>query len=294
MVIKSLVPQQILVGNRILPALQPVLPVSDRGFLYGDAVYETLRAYQGIPFLIDEHLQRLRRSAAALYLELPWPDAELKSRLDRLLAVNQIEAGRIRITVTRGSGDVRARQTEMREPTLVMTAEPMPVGVAEAAPVAVEIASRFRNLPAALDPAIKSANFLNNILARFEMKDPAAFEVLLPNQAGELTEGSLSNLFIVDEAGGLLTPASESGLLPGITRDLVMTLAGREGIEAGEARMMPEQLLGASEAFLTASTIEILPIAGVEGNPFAGSAPGPVTARLQVLYREAVASYLLR
>ena len=288
---KTLVPQQILVGDRILPAAQAALPVSDRGFLFGDAVYETLRTYQGIPFLIDEHLSRLRRSADALYLRLPWSDAELKERLGRLLEANRIVAGRIRITVTRGAGDVRDRVDQMRSPNLVMTAVPLPTEMGGAS-VAVEIASRVRNLPGALDPAIKSGNFLNNILARFEMKNPDAFEVLLPNQEGELTEGSLSNLFIVDAAGTLLTPGSDSGLLPGITRELVMTLARVEGIDVREASVRPEHLFAAREAFLTASTIEILPIRSVDEHPLSGEAPGKLTALLHARYREAVAAYL--
>ncbi len=289
---KSMVPQQILVGDRIVPAEQAVLSVSDRGFLYGDAVYETLRAYQGIPFLIDEHLRRLRRSAASLYLELPWNDADLKERLGRLLEANRIREGRMRINVTRGVGDIRARQAELRSPSLTMTTDHLPADVAPAPSVAVEIATRMRNLPGALDPAIKSANFLNNILARFEMRDPQAFEVLLPNHVGELTEGSLSNLFIVTASGELITPASDSGLLPGITRDLVMQLGREAGLVTREAVVRPLDLFAAHEAFLTASTIEILPIHSVDGNSIGGEAPGKVARLLQKGYRRKVEEYL--
>jgi branched-chain amino acid aminotransferase len=174
-----------------------------------------------------------------------------------------------------------------------MTAEPLPEDVVSD-PVGVEIASRVRNLPGALDPAIKSGNFLNNILARFEMRDPSVFEVLLPNHEGDLTEGSLSNLFIVDGEGVLLTPGSGSGLLPGITRDLVMTLARDEGIPVSETSVRPDNLFAAKEAFLTASTIEILPIHSVDGRKLAGAAPGEMTTLLQARYREAVNAYLTR
>ncbi len=285
----------VLIDDELHPRARAALPVSDRGFLFGDAVYETLRAYGGCPFLLEEHLQRLRRSATALYLDLPWTDAELAARLRRLLAANRIGEGRIRITVTRGSGDVRARPDQLGPPRLVMSAEPLAAEdevIQEG--VKVEISRRVRNLPDALDPAIKSGNLLNNLLARFEMKDPDSFEVLLPNQQGELTEGSLSNLFIVDETGRLRTPALASGLLPGITRALVLELAALEGLATAEVAIMPAELLAAREAFLTASTIEILPVAQVEERMFPAPLPGPRTLLLRERYRARVRDYCRR
>lgn len=280
---------RVLIGDRLLRRGEAVLPVSDRGFLYGDAVYETLRAYGGRPFLLPQHLSRLRRSAAALYMTLPWTAAELTARLDRLLLANAIDAGRIRITVTRGEGDLRARPEHMRAPNLIMTADPVEplAGEYYSRGVAVEIARRTRNLPSALDPAIKSGNLLNNLLARFEMSDPDSFEVLLPNHRGELSEGSLSNLFIIDPDGRLRTPAEASGILAGITRALVLELAREEGLSVEEGRVTREDLLAAREAFLTASTLEILPIASVDGHAV-GQGAGPVTLQLLERYRARV------
>lgn len=285
----------VLIGDEVIPIAEACLPIGDRGFLFGDAVYETLRSYDGCPFLLHEHLRRLRHSAAALYMELPWTDADLAERLQRLLRANRIDAGRIRITVTRGDGDVRALPDQIGPPRLVMSAEalaPLPAHLAGG--VRVEISRRIRNLPSALDPAIKSANLLNNLLARFEMKSADSYEVLLPNHDGELTEGSLTNLFLIDGEGCLRTPALESGLLAGITRALVLTLAEEEDIPTAECRITPDELLDAREAFLTASTIEIMPIGWVEDRPLADPIPGPVTRRLQECYRECVRDYCER
>jgi len=283
----------VLIGERLVPAAEACLPVNDRGFLFGDAVYETLRAYGGRPFLLVEHLARLARSAAAIYLTLPWSTAALSERLERLLAANGIDAGRIRITVTRGAGGVRSRLDEFGPPTLVMTAEPF-TSLPESRyreGVAVEIARRPRNLPGALDPAIKSGNLLNTLLARFEMRDPGSFEVLMLNQHGELGEASLANLFLVDADGRLRTPALASGILPGITRALVLELARAEGLEPDEGPVLPAELLAAREGFLTASTLEVLPIAKVDGQPL-GTGAGPVARLLLARYRARVAAEL--
>lgn len=283
----------VLIDDRLVPAGEACLPVSDRGFLYGDAVYETLRSYGGRPFRLDAHLERLARSARAIYLDLPWPAAELALRLDRLLAANRIEAGRLRITVTRGPGDLRARPEQLGPPRLLMTAEPFtPLPEAlYARGVPVEIATRPRNLPGALDPAIKSGNLLNTLLARFEMRDPASFEVIMLNHRGELGEASLANLFLVDAQGVLRTPALDSGILAGITRGLVLELARAEGLDPREGPLAPAALFAAREAFLTASTLEVMPIASVDGRPLPAAA-GPVARRLHARYRERVAAEL--
>jgi len=283
----------VLIDDRLLPAGEACLPVSDRGFLYGDAVYETLRAYRGRPFLVEAHLARLAQSARAIFLDLPWTASELSARLEGLLRANRIDSGRLRITVTRGAGDLRARPEQLGPPRLVMTAEPLvPLPDAlYARGVPVEIAARPRNLPGALDPAIKSGNLLNTLLARFEMHDPASFEVIMLNHRGELGEASLANLFLVDAAGVLRTPALDSGILAGITRGLVLELAREEGLDPQEGPLAPAALLSAREAFLTASTLEVMPIASVDGKALAAAA-GPVTRRLLDRYRARVVAEL--
>ncbi|MDP6418183.1 MAG: aminotransferase class IV [Candidatus Krumholzibacteria bacterium] len=293
---KAEMASHVLLNLRVIPVGEAKVSVSDRGFLFGDGIYETLRVYGGCPFLLDEHLLRLRESGRSIYLDLPWSDGELKEGVRELLETNRISEGRMRITVTRGIGDVRARPHEMKDPLLVIRVEhyEAPAEDYYETGVKVEIADRFRNLPAALDPAVKSGNFLNNLLARFEMKREDSFEILLPNHRGELTEGSLSNLFLVDERGKLLTPSPESGLLLGITRSHVLEIARSEGLDLRECTILPRDLREASEAFLTASTLEILPIAFVEEKRIGEPGMGPVTAMLREAYRREVLEYCHR
>jgi branched-chain amino acid aminotransferase len=176
--------------------------------------------------------------------------------------------------VTRGAGDLRARPEQLGPARLLMTAEPFtPLPEAlYARGVPVEIAARPRNLPGALDPAIKSGNLLNTLLARFEMRDPASFEVIMLNHRGELGEASLANLFLVDAQGVLRTPALDSGILAGITRGLVLELARAEGLDPQQGPLAPAALFAAREAFLTASTLEVMPIASVDGRPLPAAA----------------------
>ncbi|MBC8366720.1 aminotransferase class IV [bacterium] len=291
---KSLPSPYILVGDEIFPHHEAKVSASDRGFLYGDGIYETLRIYQGIPFEMEEHLGRLRESAEALYMVLPWSDEELARKIQRTLEANETQEGRLRITVTRGEGDVRARPEDLRNPVIVIRAQPYepPAEDFYLRGVSVEISERIRNLPDALDPAIKSGNLLNNLLARFEMRNEGTFETLLPNARGELTEGSLSNLFLVDGKGRLVTPSADSGILLGITRKWVIDLARTSGLEVLEKAVLAEELYEAQEAFITASTLEILPVTRVEDKPIGNGVAGSVTLALLETYRQGVRDYI--
>jgi len=291
---RSLPSPYILIGDEVFPRSRAKVSASDRGFLYGDGIYETLRIYGGRPFEMEEHLGRLRESAAALYMHFPWSDRQLAGKIRRTLEANETVEGRLRITVTRGEGDVRARPEALLEPLIVIRAqpyEPPPDGLYRCG-VKVEISRRVRNIPGALDPSIKSGNLLNNLLARFEMRDDEAFETLLPNPQGELTEGSLSNFFLVDSRGSLLTPRPESGILLGITRKNVMELAREEGLEVLEQAVFPGDVAEAREAFITASTLEILPVSRVEATEIGEGRAGPVTLGLLEAYRRRVRAYI--
>lgn len=271
----------------VLEAAEARVSVLDNGFVYGDSVYETLRTYGGRPFLLDRHLARLRRSAGRLAIALPLHDSELAGRLHETLRRAGNQESAIRIVVSRGVGDMTYRFDRVVGPTVAIVVKPL-----EPFPesryregVAVAIVSVRRNHRDALDPAIKSSNLLNNILATREAQAQGAFEAILLNHDGYVAEGAGSNVFVA-KAGALLTPPLGAGLLAGLTRELVLELAPRLGIELREQPLLPPELRQAEEAFLTSTLKEILPITRVDGAALADGRPGPLTARLLAAYRE--------
>jgi branched-chain amino acid aminotransferase len=278
------------IDGRVVPLEEAQVSVGDNGFVFGDSVYETVRTYAGRPFALGRHLRRLRRSASRLGIGLPLDDPLLGARLDALLERARNPESYVRIILSRGVGDFSYRFERVKGPTLVMVVKPLdpfPASHYERG-VPVAVADTRRNSPRALDPAIKSSNLLNNILATREAQSRGAFEAILLNERDELAEGAGSNLFLV-RGGVALTPPLSAGLLPGITRELVLELAPRTGIEAREETLRLEDLLSVEEAFLTSTLKEILPITSVDGRPVGAGVPGLVTLRLLRAYRELVA-----
>jgi branched-chain amino acid aminotransferase len=275
------------VNGMITPAAEARVSVLDNGFAFGDGVYETLRTYHGRPFHLDRHLARLRDSAALLGIEGMPDDGALARDLDALLQAAGNPESYIRIMVTRGVGEVSYRFDRIEGPTVVMLArayEPFP-GRTYTEGIPVIVSSVRRNSPRALDPAMKCCNLVNNILAVREAQARGATEALMLNETGELAEGASSNLFLV--AGGrLLTPPLDAGILPGVTRGLVLELAREAAISVREEPVAVKDLLAADEVFITSTLKEIAPVATVDGQPVGTGRPGPVTARLLALYRE--------
>jgi branched-chain amino acid aminotransferase len=279
------------IDGRIVPLEEASVPVGDTGFVFGDGVYETIRTYAGRPFALRRHLRRLRRSADRLGIGLPLADEDLEARLSALLGVAANAESYVRILLTRGKGDFSYRFERVVGPTLVMVAKPLdpfPRSHYERG-VPVAVAETRRNSPRALDPAIKSSNLLNNILATREAQARGAFEAILLNERDELAEGAGSNLFLV-RGGVAFTPPLSAGLLAGITREITLELAAAARVEAREETLRLDDLRTADEAFLTSTLKEILPIASVDGQAVGGSAPGPVTLRVLRAYRDFVAA----
>jgi branched-chain amino acid aminotransferase len=275
------------VNGQVTPAEQARVSVLDHGFTFGDAVYETLRTYGGRPFQLDRHLERLRRSARRIALGLPAEGAGLARDLDRLLAQAGNPESYIRIVVTRGVGDLSYRLETPQGPTVVLLARPL-VPVPShfyADGVAVIVSSVRRNHPRALDPAMKSCNLLNNILAAQEAQAKGAFEPVLLNDSGQVTETASANVFVV-KSGALLTPPLDAGILPGVTRQIVLERAQAIGVPAREEPVAVEDLLAADEAFLTSSLKEVLPVSSIDGQPVGSGRPGPVTLRLLAAFRD--------
>jgi branched-chain amino acid aminotransferase len=274
------------VNGEITPADQARISVLDNGFTFGDGVYETLRTYGGRPFHLDRHLDRLRASARLLGFAIPAADDALAADLDRLLERAANPESYIRIIVSRGVGEISYRFDRIKGPTIVMATrayEPFPdAQYRDGIPVIVS--SVRRNSPQALDPAMKSCNLINNILAVREAQAKKAAEPLMLNERGDVAEGASANVFIVSR-GALVTPPLSDGILPGVTRALVLERARELGIEAREQSIRVDTLLGADEAFITSTLKEVMPIASVDGGAVGSGRPGPVTRRLQDAYR---------
>jgi branched-chain amino acid aminotransferase len=283
------------VNGRISEARDAVISVFDHGFLYGEGVYETLRTYRQRPFLLDRHLTRLRTSASLMALDVPFSDQALAERISETVehAVPLYGAGTewyIRMLLTRGVGDLSYDPAVTPTPSLVVIVKPHidPPPEAFSSGVTVTMSSIVRNHPGSVSPMIKSNNLMNNALAMQEGFRRGAFEVVMRNYLGELTECSMSNLFVV-KGGAALTPPLSAGLLPGITRDCVFEIAEKAGVRVEEATLRDGDLYGADEVFLTGTTREIMPIVGVDDHTIGDGLPGPVTRRLHEEFRKFVA-----
>ena len=276
----------VYLNDKFVPQEEAVVSVFDHGFLYGDGVYETLRAYRGRVFKLAEHLARLERSASRIQLHLPAGPERLTDLVREALRRNQLSDSYLRITVSRGTGEIGLDPALCKAPTLVIIAKPFqpyPESI-YAEGVSVIVARTRRNLPEALPPQVKSLNFLNNILAKMEAKAAGAHEALMLNHRGDITEGTTSNVFVVQE-GRLRTPSVECGILDGITRELVLQLASELGVPSEETRLTVEDLMRAEECFLTNTTQEVLPVTRVDGRMIGDGRPGGITRRLHASLR---------
>jgi branched-chain amino acid aminotransferase len=277
------------VNGRISDGREAVVPVFDHGFLYGEGVYETLRTYNRRVFLYDRHVRRLRRSAQMIALDVPLTDDALAAEIERTLAAATFAAeAYVRVLLTRGVGDLTYDLKATPSPTLVVIVKPQvdPPPEAYSAGVRAAIVGVMRNHPQSVSPLIKSNNLMNSALAMQEALRRGAFEGVMRNYRGELSECTTANLFVV-RGGVALTPPLEAGLLPGITREFIFEIGRDIGIEIREAVLYDEDLYAADEAFLTSTTREAVPIVTVDDRTIGTGRPGPVTLKLLEAFREA-------
>ncbi len=275
------------VDGHVTLAEEARVSVLDNGFTFGDSVYETLRTYGGRPFALPRHLVRLRASAERLGIDIPHSDEELTGRLEALLRRAGNAESYIRLIVSRGVGDISYHLDRVTGPTVVMVArpyQPLPE-TAYRDGIAVIVSSVRRNDPRALDPAIKSCNLLNNLLAMREAQARGAFEPIMLNERGEVAEGAGSNVFIVT-GGTVVTPPLDAGILAGITRAVVLELGPALGVPMREEAVGVPDLLAAEEAFITSSLKELAPIRSVDERPIGRGRAGPLTLRLLEAFRE--------
>ncbi len=275
---------RVYVNGGITDRDSAVISIFDRGFLYGDSVYEVLRTSGGRPVDLDRHLERLSRSAAAIELAMPSPDELGRGIADTLDAAGNPESY-VRIVVTRGGGPITLDITAAEKPSLVLIVQPLAMPPAELyergcslAIVGVERTSRR-----AFDPAVKSGNYLNNIMALAEARRTGTYEAIMCSPDGRVAEGSTSNLF-VSRGDRLITPALRTGLLAGITRQRVIDLAREGGLAVEEGDLSPDEVRGAAEAFITSSIRGVMPVATVDGRTIGDGKPGPATRRMMELY----------
>jgi branched-chain amino acid aminotransferase len=263
--------------------------IFDRGFLFGDSVYEVVRAYEGTLFAFDRHFQRLNRSAKAIGFKLPFDGPRLKAHFQEMVEELNGASCYVRVVVTRGAYGISLYPPESVEPTTVVIAgemDPWPEDYYKEG-ISLVIVGIRRNPRGALNPMIKSGNYLNNVLAAMEARRAGAVDAVMLNAEGNVTESSTANVFLV-KGGRLITPPVEAGILDGVSRYIAMELAEKNGIPVELDHFGPSVLGDADECFLTSTTREVMPVRKVDDYTF--SAPGPVTSRLMALYREYVQS----
>ena len=276
----------VCINGEMVPKDKALVSVFDRGFLYGDGVFETVRIYNGTPFMLDEHVERLIAGLKTLrFQKLP---AGIKVHASRVIEANKVTNGILRIAVTRGEVVTGIDPLPCNEPTVVITA-------GECIPYQEELYSKgFKAIIANIRKdsssplcRVKSANFLTHILARGEATDASVDEALMLNYEGFLTEATVSNLFLL-KGNALLTPSVESGILPGVTRGVVIQLTGGMGLEVKQQEIRPEELYSADEAFLTNSLLEVMPLIEVDRQAISNGLPGKITAGLRKKYIDLV------
>jgi branched-chain amino acid aminotransferase len=278
------------INGQIVDETHAVVSVFDHGFLYGEGIYETLRTYNGQPFLFERHMRRLRTSASMLQLSIPLADRQIADRFRETLDAAELglpgAEAYIRILITRGVGDLSYDPAATPEPSVVIIVKPqvnLPPQLYDEG-VRVALVPVIRNHPGAVNPMIKSNNLLNSALAMQEAIRRGAFEGVMRNYRGELAECTTANLFIVRE-GAALTPPVDAGLLPGITREFLFEVGTELGIAVREHVLRDKDLFGSDEAFLSSTTREIVPIIKVDDRVIGTGRPGPVTRALLERFR---------
>jgi len=261
--------------------------VFDHGFLYGDGVFEGIRAYGGKVFRLDEHLQRLWESAKAICLEIPLSRGQLKEKILESLRKNELKDAYIRLVVSRGKGDLGLDPGKCPQAELIIITDKISIYPEELYEKGLEviIASTRRNIPSALNCRIKSLNYLNNILAKIEANREGMPEAIMLSKDGYIAECTGDNIFIVKE-GKLVTPPVWVGILSGITRDVVIEIAQKEGISVEENIFTSFALYNSDECFLTGTAAEVIPVTRVDGRTIGKGVAGPLTKRLMERFRQ--------
>lgn len=279
----------IYLNGEFVPEEEAKISVFDHGFLYGDGVFEGIRAYNGKVFRLSQHIDRLYDSAKAINLEIPMSKEEMIEVVCETCRRNNLQDAYIRLVISRGKGDLGLDPKNCSEPTIVNIASSIslyPDEMYEKGMAVVTVPTR-RNIPEGVNPRIKSLNYLNNIMAKIEAAIAGVSEAVMLNQEGFVAECTGDNIFIVKN-GVLITPAPHLGLLDGVTRNAVIELAQKAGISVLETTFPRYDLFTADECFLSGTAAELIPVTKVDNRVIGDGKPGPVFKQLLQDFRELV------
>jgi branched-chain amino acid aminotransferase len=277
---------KVYINGKYRDEAEATISVFDHGLLYGDGIFEGIRAYNGRVFKLKEHIDRLFYSAKAILLQIPMTHAEVMAAVVDTCRQNDLRDAYIRLVVTRGAGTLGLNPNRCKDPSVIIIAGKIQLYPAELYQKGMDIVTvaTVRNLHSALNPAIKSLNYLNNILAKIEANNAGCEEAVMLNGQGFVAECTGDNLFIVKERR-LVTPPLTAGALYGITRRVVLDLAAELGFHASETDLTRYDLFNADECFLTGTGAELVPVVRIDGRVIGNGKPGPITEQLVEQYR---------
>ncbi len=279
---------QIYLDGKWVAKSEAKISVFDHGLLYGDGVFEGIRSYNGLVFKLKEHLKRLWESAHTLMLEIPMSEKEMEKAIVETLRRNQLKDAYIRVVVTRGVGDLGLDPAKCKKATVFIITDKIALYPESLYKNGLDIITvpTVRNLPEAVNPSIKSLNYLNNILAKIEAKNSGCMEALMLNAQGYVAECTGDNIFMIQHEGNsgkplLLTPPTYLGALKGITRGAIIELSRNQKIASFEERILTRHdLFNADEIFLTGTAAEVIPVVKIDGRKIGSGKPGPITHKL--------------
>jgi branched-chain amino acid aminotransferase len=282
---------RVYINGKLFDKPEAKVSVYDHGFLYGDGVFEGIRIYEGKVFRLREHIDRLYESARHIKLDIPLDREQMIEAVLETVRANAQKDGYIRLVVSRGAGTLGLDPRKTSDPQVIIIVDDISLYPPELYEHGMEIATvaTIRNHPNAVNPRIKSLNYLNNILAKIEAIQAGCIEALMLNHKGELAECTGDNIFLV-KRGGLMTPSVEAGILEGITRNAIMELARSAGIPVREMPLTRHDVYAADECFLTGTAAEVIPVTKCDGRPIGAGKPGPITRQLRERFQQLVRS----
>lgn len=278
---------KIWMNGKLVDRAEARVGVFDHGVLYGDGVFEGIRAYGGRVFQGQAHIDRLFESAGHIRLTIPYSKPEMLASVRDTVKANGLSDCYIRLVVTRGEGTLGLNPFKCPTPNVFTIADQIelyPKALYEHG-LPVIIAKTIRTSASMLNPRVKSLNYLNNILAKIECIDAGVSEAIMLNDKGQVAEASGDNIFVVSK-GAIYTPPEDAGILVGVTRSVVMRLAGRLGLSMTEKPIMPQELKTADEVFMTGTAAEVVGVVSIDGRPVGSGKVGPITRRLTEAFHE--------